>query len=113
MSSVDIKYRFPSIRRHTRELYVVIWDTRIFRIWSWSGYHSTELLHHLSANNMQLVHANEDDAKKKRALMVENFHNLNLPRNLMMRFGNIGRQTAFLSYGMWCADRQASDQMDF
>lgn len=113
MSSVDIKYRFPSIRKHSRELYVVIWNTRIFRIWGWRGYHSTELLHHLSANNLQYVHADEDTAKKKRALMIENFHNLNLPRNLMMRFGNLGRQTAFLSHGMWCADRQASDQMDF
>lgn len=113
MSAVDIKYWNPTIRQHSRTLYVVIWNTKILRLWTWYGFHSTELLHHLSANNLQFVHADEEIAKKKRALMVENFHSLNLPRDCLHRFGNIGRATAFLSYGMWCSDRQATYQMDF
>lgn len=112
MSSVGIKYRDANILFHSKRLYFTIWNTKVFKIWTWYGYHSNELLSHLNAINLNFVHADEEVVKKKKAMFIENFHSLNIPRDTFL-FGNLGRQTAFLSHGMWCADRQSSAHMDF
>lgn len=112
MSSVGIKYRNANILFHSKRLYFTIWNTKVVRIWTWYGYHSNELLGHLNAINLNFVHADEEVVKKKKAMFIENFHSLNIPRDTFL-FGNLGRQTAFLSHGMWCADRQNSAHMDF